>query len=270
MVLYPGGRGPGADFSALKPVPTFYIDDTLVELGGIPHVLLAAVRFQNDALASAAVLRCKQALGIPLNAEVKWNPKKVTREQTFAIRGAMMPILSDASGTLVIHEGNKMDAARALAAQLSDYTREVSQAEGFVCRFDREIVEPTLFANDSKLLTPPCIGLSVGDSHLDPLLQAADLFVGYQKLRFDIGIGRVDGNKRIPAEVYEGEHDEYELSWYVRVGLRYCLWGVCVGDPDMPTKVNLGHGVRVFSSVSPDKVSIAISHLEEEYLGCIH
>ena len=270
MVLYPGGQGPGEDLSTLKPVPSFYIDDTSVALDGRPHVMLAAIRFKDDSVASAAVLRCKRALGLSLQAELKWNARKVPREQTYAIRAAMMPILSHASGTVIIHEGTKTDAARALAFQLSDYTRQVSQAEGFVCRFDREIIEPNLFANESKLLTPPCVGLSVGDSHLDPLLQAADLFVGYQKLRFDIGTGKVDGVKRVAAEVYENEHDEYELSWYLRVGLRYCLWGVCEGDPDMPTKVNLGYGVRVVSSANPERVKTAIRELDEEYLGCIH
>lgn len=270
MVLYPGGQGPGEDLSALKPVPTFYIDDTLVELDSRPHVMLAAIHFKDDSLASAAVLRCKKALGLPLGAEIKWNAKKVTREQTYAIRASMMPILSHASGTVIIHEGGKIDAARALASQISDYTGQALQAEGFVCRFDREIVDHSVFAKESSLLVPPCVGLSVGDSHLDPLLQAADLFVGYQKLRFDIGTGRVDGDKLVAAEVYEDEHNEYELNWYLRLGLRYCLWGICEGDPDKPTKVTLGHGVRVFSSVDPDKIKTAISELNEEYLGCIH
>ena len=269
MVLYPGGRGPGEDLSTLHPTPIFYIDDSSVDLGGRPHVVLAAVHFDDDGIAVSAILRCKKALGLEAHEELKWNTKGVSREQAYAIRAVMLPVLSHARGTLVIHEHTKVEAASALAIQLSEYSRE-RQAAGFVCRFDQGIIEGSSFFAESRKLVPPCVGGSIHDSRLDQLIQAADLFTGYQKLRIDIGTGRVDGDRLIQADVYEDEQGEYPLGWYLFAGLRYCLWGHYEGDRDQPTKVNLGLGVRIFSSAPTAVVDRALRHLRAEYMGCIH
>jgi hypothetical protein len=269
MSLYPGGRGPGSDLSAIHAAPIFYVDDSSVDLAGTPHVLLGAVHFQNDGIATAAVLRCKSALGLQPHEELKWNAKGVSRQQAYAIRGAMLPVLSHARGTVVIHERTKVEAAAALAIQLSEYSRE-HQADGFACRFDRGIIEGSSFFVESRKLKPPCVGVSIHDSQFDQLIQAADLFTGFQKLRIDIGTGRVNGDRSIHADVYDDEHGEYPLGWYLSVGLRYCLWGRYEGDVDRPTKVNRGLGVRIFSSASAAAIDDALSHLSGEYMGCIH
>ncbi len=269
MVLYPGGQGPGADLQGLDPTLVFYIDDSSVDLDSRRHTVLSAIHFEDEAIAISAILRCKQALGLPPHEELKWNAKGVSREQAYAIRGVMLPVLARVRGTVVIHEGTKTDAANTLALQLSDYCRD-QNAAGFVCRFDQDIIKPSSFFASARILTPPCVGVSVHDSRLDQLIQAADLFTGFQRLRIDIGTGRVDGKKAIEADVYEDETGEYPLDWYLFAGLRYCLWGQYEGDPDQPTKVNLGFGLRIFSSVPAPVTDQALQHISKEYMGCIH
>jgi len=193
----------------------------------------------------------------------------VTREQAYAIRHSVLPVLSKARATVVLHEGTKAQAADALAIQLSDYARDIG-APGFTCRFDRGIIENSSFLEHAARLDPPCVGLASVDSRLDQLIQAADLLAGFQKLRVDVGLGRVDAEKPIRADVYEDETDDYPLAWYLSVGLRYCLWGHFEGDEDTPTKVNQGFGVRVYSSVDPEIVSNALKYIRTEYMGCIH
>ena len=269
MVLYPGGSGPGFDETGLRPTPVFYIDDTTVEISERKHVILASIRFEDEGVAISATLRCKSELGISFKEELKWNAKGATREQAYSIRNAMLPVLARASGTVVIYEGTKAEAANAIAKQLSDYSRALG-APGFVCRFDRGIIGETRFAECAESLDPPCVGIAMIDSRSDPLLQAADLFAGFQKLRIDTGTGRVDAERLIRADVYDDETADYPLGWYLSVGLRYCLWGSCEGDKDQPTKINAGLGVRVYSSAPQEAISRALTYINSEYMGCIH
>ncbi|MGH9815116.1 MAG: hypothetical protein ACRD6I_03465 [Candidatus Acidiferrales bacterium] len=104
------------------------------------------------------------------------------------------------------------------------------------------------------------------------MIQCADLFVGFQKLRIDFGLGRADTKKLVEVEAYEGIREEYELEWYVRLALRYALWGEVEQphEPAQPWKNNMGYGVRMFSSIADEVKQRALSNLDREYLGCIH
>jgi hypothetical protein len=121
------------------------------------------------------------------------------------------------------------------------------------------------------------MGWSEVDSAHNPLVQLADLFCGFQKMRIDFGSGRANGKKLANLEFYEGTIEELELRRYLFAGLRYTLWGKVRGTWDSsgsfigePFKHNLGYGVRIFSGVGRAAVLQALNELRVDFMGCIH
>lgn len=239
------------------------------------HTLIGAVEFSDQSEALGRILQCKREVGA--SDEIKWNSKKFTREQRHFISDALLPVLNRTVGFLIIREGNdKQASAVSLMNQLSDYCRSL-RSDAYVITFDKNIVRDSR-SFDSQLseLQPGCMGWSEVDSAHNPLIQAADLFCGFQKLRIDIGEGRVNPNRLVVLES-EGNHQECELSWYLFAGLHYSLWGRVHDhgwDPpksycNEPLKHNLGYGVRVFSTVPREPLLSALTHLDREFMGCI-
>jgi hypothetical protein len=251
-------------------VGTFYADDSICHIGGVKHTLLGAISFPDEQVAIGLMLDCKRQLGVAPNNEIKWN-SRFTEDQRHFITEALIPVLSNTIACLTICEHGKHKAALYLATQLADFSR-AHGLSGFFCRFDRNIItDQGEFDRHVYSLVPPCAGWSQVDSAHEPLIQFADLFVGFQKRRIEFGTGRAEPNKIIEFEFYEGERDQFPLGWLLFAALRRCLWGKRESDDTTDAwKNNLGRGVRVHSSVAPEIVSRALSHIERESLGCLH
>jgi hypothetical protein len=256
----------------LPPIKTFYVDDSSCLIGGVHHTLLAAIGFWDESPALSDIVRLKKQLGLRLEQELKWNSHEFTKEQRESISEGILPILSHCQAFLVGTEHGKQSAAIELTTTLSDFCRGAKLA-GFLCRFDKDILDdPDEFDRHSYNLDPPCVGWSEADSAHEPLLQCADLFVGFQKLRIDMGTGLRNPSKPVQIEVYEGTRTEYPLSWYLHMAFRYCIWGERE-EPHRPGndwKNNLGMGIRFFSSVPELELKQALKYVERDFLGCIH
>ncbi|MBI4458569.1 MAG: hypothetical protein HY648_00745 [Acidobacteria bacterium] len=256
----------------ISRILTFYVDDSACEIAALKHTLLGAITFQDDAEAIARVVDCKQRLQIRPEDEIKWNSPDFTKEQRHAITEEILPILKGTRGFLIIAEQSKQESARMLATQVSDFCRSENRA-GFVLRFDKNIITDSSELDRSVYsLNPPCVGWSEVDSAHDQLMQCADLFLGFQKLRIDFSLERSDADKLVEVEVYEGGREEYPISWYLFASLRYSLWGQLEEgySEGEPWKRNLGFGVRVYSSLPSEIISKAVSRINREYVGCIH
>jgi hypothetical protein len=267
--------------TVIPPTPgvrTFYSDDSACEIQGKKHTIVGAIEFHDDKQALGSMLQCKQQLGIRLAEEIKWNSRSFSRVQREKITDYLLPVLGRTTGFLSIVEGSdKQLAAIKLMKQLSEYCR-TQKVDAFTVVFDKNIVQDVRrFDLALNSLLPGCMGWSEVDSSHNPLVQFADLFCGFQKLRIDVGSGTTDGTKLVNLEFYEGEIAEYELRYYLFAGLRYSLWGKVRGtwDPSHsfirePFKHNLGYGVRIISSVGRTAVLQALDELGTEFMGCIH
>ena len=215
-------------------VRTFYSDDSACEIQGKRHTIIGAIEFHDDKQALSSMLRCKQQLGIPLVEEIKWNSQKFTRAQREKMTDNLLPVLGNTSGFLCIVEGrDKQLGAVKLMKQLSEYCR-TENSDAFTVVFDKSIVQDIkTFDLAIESLMPGCMGWSKKSipGH-NPLVQLADLFCGFQKLRIDFGSGQANGKKLVNVEFYEGEIAEYELRHYLFAGLRYSLWGKVRGTWD--------------------------------------
>jgi hypothetical protein len=254
------------------PVKTFYIDDSSCVIGGVPHTLLGAISFWDESPALPDIVLVKKQLGLRPEQEIKSNSQEFPKEQRHSITEGMLSILSHCQGFIVVTDHGKQRAAVELTTQLSGFCRGAKMA-GFLCRFDKNIVDdPDGFDHHSFHLDPPCVGWSEADSSHEPLLQCADLFVGFQKLRIDMGMGRIDPEKLIQVEVYEGTRAEYPMRWYMHLAFRHCIWG-SLEEPQRPGndwKNNMGLGIRFFSSVPELELKQALKYLERDFLGCVH
>lgn len=254
-------------------VRSFYVDDSACDIDGVKHSLLGAITFPDESHAIGEVLRFKRELGLNPQDEIKWNSQQFTAEQRHYISENILPLLNSTTGFLVIVDGDKLLAATHLAQQLSDYCGS-SHLDGFVCRFDKNIItNPQEFDRHAYSVQPSCVGWSEVDSAHDQLIQCADLFVGFQKLRLDFGLGNAKPDKIVEVEIYEDIREERELWQYLFASLRYSLWGRIEDDPyelGHPWKNNIGYGIRIFTSLPEETVTKALSYIDREYLGCIH
>jgi len=254
------------------PVKTFYVDDSNCEIFGVQHALLGAISFWDESPAIFDMLQLKRAIGLRPDREIKWNSQSFSDTERRALTEGMLSILTHCRGFLVVTDRSKQTAALELAVQLSDFCASAGLG-GFVCRFDKNIIAGAQqFSEAASGLNPPCAGWSEGESAHDQLIQCADMFVGFQKLRIDLGLGRKKEDKLIEVEAYEGLRSEYPLGWYLRLALRHSLWGR-VQDMNRSGQVwkeNIGFGVRMVSSLPDALQDQALSHLGRENLGCIH
>jgi hypothetical protein len=263
---------------ATPNVRTFYSDDSVCEIQGKKHTIIGAIGFHDDKHALGSVLRCKQRLNIPLLQEIKWNSQNFTPAQREQITDELLPLLGSTIGFISIVEGqDKQCGAVKLMTQLSDYCR-AEEVDAYTLIFDKNIVQDVIaFDTAISVLKPGCMGWSEVDSAQNPLVQLADLFCGFQKLRIDFGSGKANAKKLVSLEFYEGEIDEFELGHYLFAGLRYSLWGKVRGTWDVsgafmrdPFKHNLGYGVRIFSSVGRAAALQALNEVRKDSMGCIH
>jgi len=256
----------------LAPVKTFYVDDSALEISGVPHILVGAISFWDESPAISDMLQLKQKFGWRSHEEIKWNCQKFTQAQRHLLTEGMLAILAHCRGFLIVTNGTKQAAAIELAIQLSDFCKTLGLS-GFVCRFDRNIIQNRAeFDRSAFALNPPCVGWSELDSAHDQLVQCADIFVGFQKLRMDLGLGRIDPSKPIEVEAYEGLRSQYSLGWFLHLALRHSLWGR-VDQMDKSGRVlknNVGYGVRMASGLPKTFQEQALSHLGRENLGCVH
>jgi hypothetical protein len=269
MALY---VNPDSPKNNLAPVKTFYVDDSKCEVSGVQHTLLGAITFWDESPAISDMLRIKRRFGLKANQEIKWNSQEFTESDRYLLTEEMLSILPHCRGFLIITDQSKHAASLKLAVQLSDFCK-TQRFGGFVCRFDQNIVgDHDDFDRAAFALDPPCAGWSEIDSAHDQLIQCADIFVGFQKMRLDFGMGQKNPNKMVEVEAYEGERSSYPIGWFVRLGLRHSLWGKVdrMDKSGAVWKHNLGLGVRISSALPDDIQKQLLSHLDQENLGCIH
>jgi hypothetical protein len=252
--------------------PTFYVDDSLCEIDGQRHFILAALAFSNEDKAIADWLSKKREYGLHPYAEVKWNDRSIPLEQ----RRAFVPLLNGGVGIVAIDDSTKQLAAERLCTQVWQYCHDEKKA-GFRLRFDKDIIE-----DRRRLMThlhglyPPCVGLSEHDSACEQLVQCADFLAGAIKLKIDFGLGTRDPNVKVTVDGEDpGSRKEMELSFYFFATLRYCLWGHIHDFGDgvntfHPIKSVMGRGVVISSSASQGLLDKAIAFVDGDYMGCIH
>ena len=256
----------------LAPVKTFYVDDSSLKISRVRHILIGAITFWDESLAISDMLQLKQKFGWRVDEEIKWNSQKFTQAERNLFKEGMLAILAHCRGFLIVTDRTKQTAAVELANQLSDFCK-TSGLSGFVCRFDKNIIQNRAeFDRSAFALDPPCAGWSEVDSAHDQLVQSADIFVGFQKLRMDFGLGRIDPNKAVEVEPYEGLRSQYSLGWFLHLALRHSLWGRAdqMDKSGRVLKNNVGYGVRMSSGLPKPLQEQALSHLGRENLGCVH
>jgi len=256
----------------LAPVKTFYVDDSALEISGVQHRLVGAISFWDESPAISDMLQLKRKFGWRAEEEIKWNSQKFTQAERFLVTEGMLAILAHCRGFLIVTDRTKQAGAVELAIQLSDFCK-TSGLSGFVCRFDRNIIQNRKeFDRLAFALDPPCAGWSEVDSAHDQLVQCADSFVGFQKLRMDFGLARIDPNKAVEVEAYEGLRSQYSLGWFLHLALRHSLWGRVdqMNKSGQVWKNNIGYGVRMLSGLPKVVQKQALSHLGRENLGCVH
>ncbi|MBZ5532253.1 MAG: DUF3800 domain-containing protein [Acidobacteriia bacterium] len=247
--------------------PTFYVDDSITEIGGKKHVILAAITFPDEDQALTEWLSQKSAFGLPAYQEVKWGSKSVSIEK----RREFVPILNKGTGIVVIYEGNQQAAALKLMEQIWSYS-EQEKKKGFKVRFDKGIVQdwPELRKIAASYFSP-CVGLSDHDSAGEQLVQCADFLAGSVKLKIDFGRGVRDQNQKID----DPEIGSTEIGFFFFAALRYCLWGEVKDYGDgietfMPLKHTRNKGLVVVSSIANEVLESATALLDGDYMGCIH
>ncbi len=246
--------------------PTFYVDDSVAEIAGRKHVILAGISFADEEQAISEWLNKKRLCGLPPYEEVKWGSRTLGFEQ----RREFVPTLNRGLGIAVIHEGGKQAAAEELLKQLWFYSNAENK-QGFRARFDRGIIQDwPSFRKSANSYFPPCVGISEHDSASEQLLQCADFLAGCIKLKVSFGLGVRDPNQRIE----HAKVGETELGFLFFAALRYCLWGDVkdYGDGDIcvPLKSTWNKGLVVVSSLPEETVSRAVAFLDGDYMGCIH
>ncbi len=247
--------------------PTFYVDDSAVEIGSKRHSVLAGISFGNEDEAISQWLAQKSACGLPHYEEVKWNNQKLTLEQ----RREFVPILNRGIAIAVIHEGTRQSAALRLIEQIWSYTHSENR-QGFRVRFDKGIIDNwNEVHRAASSYFPPCVGLSSHDSECEQLIQAADFLAGSIKLQIDFGLGSRDPNKKIEF----GREGEMEIGFFFFAALRYCLWGDIKDYGDglntvNPRKSTVNKGIVIVSSQPRDILDKAIVELDGMFMGCIH
>jgi hypothetical protein len=261
----------------IPSIRQFYADDSECKIAGQKHVLVGALEFDDPNLAIGQVFNCKRALGLSPFQEFKWN-SECSEAQRHFITEALLPVLRSCRGFLIVHCKDKQSAAVEIFRQLSDYCR-LAGADGFAATLDHNIVS-NVRDFDQRIvgLNPGPAGWSDVDSQHNPLIQLADLFVGFSKYRIEFGTGRAKKDKRIDVEFYEGEKSRLEIGYYLFAALRYSLWGKVrprFGDARRPNhsdpyKHNLGYGLRIFSHLPRQEKLAAVNHLGSEFMGCIH
>lgn len=247
--------------------PTFYVDDSVAEIGGKKHTILAAISFGDEGDAIAAWLAQKATCGVPPYEEVKWNNKALTLEQ----RRDFVPILNKGTGIVVIHEGDRQAAALKLIEQIWSYAQEENK-QGFRIRLDEGIARHwNELQNAANSYFPPCVGLSQHNSASEQLLQVADFLAGAIKLQIDFGLGFQNWSKTIELP----EVGQTEIGFFFFAALRYCLWGKITDigdgvDTFHPIKDTINRGIVVISSQPKEILEKATAQLEGLYMGCIH
>jgi len=255
----------------------FYADDSACVIAGQKHVLLGALELHDPNLVLGQFLNCQHALGLRPFQEIKWN-SSLLAEQRNLITDALLPVFRSCTGFLIVHCKDKHSAAVELFRQLSDYCRSEG-ADGFAVTLDQNIVRDAReFDRAVSSFAPRPVAWAAVDSEHNPLIQLADLFVGFNKRRIDFNTGHADPKRIIEVEFYEGEKSKLELSYYLFAGLRHSLWGKvrALGcdprrpDHSDPFKYSLGYGLRIFSSLPRAEKLAAVNRLSEEFMGCIH
>ena len=246
--------------------PTFYVDDSAVEISGKKHVILAAIAFRDEDRVLTDWLSQKSMFGLPPHQEVKWGNRSLSFEQ----RREFVPILNRGTGIVVIYEGNQQSAAVKLLEQVWSYAQQEGK-KGFRVRFDKGIVQdwPELRKIAASYF-PPCVGLSDHDSASEQLVQCADFLAGSVKLKIDFGLGTRDKNRKIDDQ----EIGITEIGFFFFAALRDCLWGEVRDYGDgietyMPLKHTRNKGLTVVSSLAGEVLESAISFLDGDYMGSI-
>lgn len=254
---------------------TFYVDDSICEILGKKHFILAAVTFDSEDDVLAAWIQQKAKFCLPPHTEVRWN----SRNLSIAQRRAFVPIASRGVSLVVVDDRSKQLAAMQLGEQAFWYCHETGLS-GFRLRFDENIV------SDRKALkthvagfNPPCVGLCEADSQYEHLLQAADFLAGAVKLQIDFALGNRDPNEEIflipDGNGANGLQDKEacDLGGFMFANLRYCIWGrihTLPGRPEEPWKATRNRGLIVHSAASEEIIAKAVARLDDFYMGCIH
>ena len=114
--------------TSIAEYPTFYVDDSLCEIDGQKHFILAALAFSNEERAIADWLNKKREYGLHPYAEVKWNDRSIPLEQ----RRAFVPLINGGVEIVAIDDSTKQLAAERLCTQVWQYCHDEKKTD-FVC-----------------------------------------------------------------------------------------------------------------------------------------
>jgi hypothetical protein len=256
----------------------FYQDETVVELAGKKHLLIASIHFRYPYTVAHEILELKKRLGLQKTDELKWHQEKLTtKELRIACQEGVLKELNLGVVEVLVSvtEGlDKQVAARQAATQVSCFTKDYG-AKSFSIFADKDLIPDIqslwleLNENDSG---PRCINLQELESSRDLHIQITDIFAGVYKTILE-KTDRGDA-KKVPISNDEGEGEYLPLNHLLIINTRWLLWGEYyedkVIDAPAPFKDTWGKGLLITSSIPAASLENLHEQAAKTYMGCMH
>lgn len=249
---------------------SFYLDESLVDLEGLPHIIVGTLEFRDPDKSAWDVVQLKKKIGLGPFDEIKWN-SNLDAKRREQITREILPVLHQCTGFICIVEGkSKAKAVEAVLRQLRDYCVETN-SPSFSVYMDEGIVEnhKSFLLMVRKRLSgrPGCIGIQFMNSAASQLIQCCDIFTGLYRTGLRYGL---EGDKQIEIEDRFGGKVRSNLLGFIELATRGILWGeYSYESPDQPPAFldSWDMGFRMFSSIPEIKQKTMGVGLARVYVG---
>ena len=125
--------------TAVDPV-FIYVDESWIEIEGKKHLMLGAMITEHPGRVASKVVRLKEALGLDVFDEIKWNSDRFTEIQRNKLSDGMIHIVRRCIGLISIIEGqDKQEASELITVQANDYSIAHGIPSYFLC-FDNDLI----------------------------------------------------------------------------------------------------------------------------------
>lgn len=261
--------------------PHFYLDETVLEIDGKRHMLVASLGLDNPHVVAAEMAKLKRKFGLKITDEVKYSQptgeRKLTIKQMYEYSDGVVGLLNmnGCAALVAINEGtDKQSSAQLALQQLITYCHKNSLRKFFL-HIDNDLATDTdalwLEANSDENIT--CLGLQECDSSKDQAIQCADIFAGLYRLAIDL----VLTDRKKPIMINDqaiGQEIELPLDHYILMCTRWLIAGETTltedGDFNLPFKDSWNDGLTFKSSVSVSTHEKLHEQIAKVYMGCLH
>jgi len=265
----------------------FAFDDSQIIIQDVPHTIIAGVGTNDPRAIHEALEELKSQFGVPSDQEVKWNGMALVQKDREALSNELLSLLHESAPMVTISEGlDRQIAAEHSARQVSDYlachSYRLEQDGLLSMTFDEGIISDAgQFQEFLHASFPPPVSnahVTSVRSHESALVQLADVTAGFNRLVADISLGGRPNKQIAIFDETLGQSEKTDLLSLICLSLRWSTWGYVPPPPDpdnvtfdgrWPFKTVGGYGLRVISSISPDRVK-EIYDTWFVYMGCMH